>query len=103
MQGTVKTVAQIIQEIDNHISKRGGGYSGWYVGIASDPSDRLFSDHNVNKDKEDAWIFRNCGSEAAARKVEKYFLGLGCDGGAGGGDSSTTYAYAYKKSAHTRP
>ncbi|MFQ5714946.1 MAG: hypothetical protein ACE5GU_13020 [Candidatus Scalinduaceae bacterium] len=101
MQGTVKTVAQIIQEINDHIRKSGGGYSRWYVGIASDPRDRLFNDHNVNKDN-DAWIIRDCGSETAARKVEKYFLDRGYDGGAGGGDSSTRYAYAYKKNTHTR-
>lgn len=102
MQGTVKTVAEIIQEIDNYISKRGGGYSDWYVGIASDPHDRVFNDHNVDKNN-DAWIIRDCGSEVAARKVEKYFLDRGCDGGTGGGDNSTTYAYAYKKNTHTRP
>ncbi len=102
MEGTVKNVAQIIKEIDDHIRESGGGYSGWYVGIASDPRDRLFNDHNVNKDK-DAWVYRDCGSEAAARKVEKYFLDRGYDGGTGGGDISTTYAYAYKKKDHTNP
>ncbi len=102
MERIVLTVTQIIQEIDNHIHKCGGGYSRWYVGIASDPRDRVLNDHNVDENN-DAWIVRDCGSETAARKVEKHFLGLGCDGGAGGGDSSTTYAYAYKKNAHTRP
>ena len=103
MERTALTVTQIIQEFNNYIRNNGGDYSRWYFGIASDPSDRLFSDHNVNKDKEDAWVFRDCGSETAARKVEKYFLDRGCDGGAGGGDSSTRYAYAYKKNTHTRP
>lgn len=102
MQGTIKTVARIIQEIENYIHKYGGGYSRWYVGIASDSRDRLFNDHNVDE-SNDAWIIRDCGSEAAARKYEKYFLDRGCDGGTGGGDSATRYAYAYKKNAHTRP
>ncbi len=96
------TTNQIIREIDDHIRKCGGGYSLWYVGIASDPKDRLFNDHNVDE-KNDAWIHRDCGSESAARRVEKHFLTKGCDGGAGGGDYSTKYAYAYKKKSHTRP
>jgi hypothetical protein len=102
MERTALTVTQIIQEFNNYIRNNGGSYSRWYVGIASDPRDRIFNDHNVNKDN-DAWIFRDCGAETAARKVEKYFLDRGCAGGTGGGDSSTTYAYAYKKNTHTRP
>ena len=93
----------IIQEIDDYIRTIGGGYSYWYIGIASDPRDRLFNDHNVSKDNDD-YIIRDSGSEVAARKVEKYFLNRGCDGGTGGGgDSSTRFAYAYKKNLHTRP
>ncbi|MDR4496483.1 MAG: hypothetical protein MRK02_00925 [Candidatus Scalindua sp.] len=101
MSRTVITIAEIIQDIDNHIHKCGGVYSRWYIGIASDPRDRLFNDHKVEKNN-DAWIIRDCGSEEAVRRVEKYFLDRGCDGGTGGGDSATTYAYAYKKNAHTR-
>ena len=102
MEKTVKGVEQIIQEIDNYIRKYGGDYSRWYIGSASDPRDRLFNDHNVNKDR-DSWIYRDCGSEAAARKVEQFFLRKGCDGGTGGGDISTTNAYAYKMNDHTNP
>ncbi|HDY67115.1 MAG TPA: hypothetical protein ENH85_04905 [Candidatus Scalindua sp.] len=102
MERTVKTVTQIIKEIDDHIRECGGSYSRWYIGITSDYRERLFNDHNVNKDRN-SWIYRDCGSEAAARKVEQFFLRKGCDGGTGGGDISTTYAYAYEKKDHTNP
>ena len=92
----------IVQEIDNHIRAHGGGYPAWYVGIAADPRDRLFNDHNVHE-KGDAWIHRDAGSEQAAREVEQHFLGLGCQGGGGGGSYPTRYVYAYKMAAHTRP
>lgn len=92
----------IRQDIDNHIRANGGGYRAWYIGIAADPRDRLFSDHNVNEDG-DAWIFRDAGSESAARDIERQFIALGCRGGDGGGSYQTHYVYAYKMAAHTRP
>jgi len=99
---SVSTANQVVTEIDAYIRQGGGGYSAWYVGIASEPRQRLFDDHNVDKDR-DAWIYRDCGSQVVARQVEVYFLQRGCQGGGGGGDSSTHYAYAYKMNAHTNP
>lgn len=98
---TLKTVAEIIADIESYIRNNGGVYKGWYAGVASDPRTRLFNDHSVNE-KGDAWIFRDCGTDTAARKVEDYFLAKGCDGDTGGGDRSTKYVYAYKANAHTR-
>ena len=90
----------VISDINDHIKKCGGSYSNWYAGIATDPSDRLFNDHNVDKDN-DAWVYRDCGTESAARAVEKHFLNLGCKGGPGGG-IAPQYTYAYKINNHTR-
>lgn len=96
------TAQQAIQEIDDYIRKHGGPYSAWYAGIATDPRSRPFNDHGV-AEKGDAWIYVDCLTDSAARKVEEHFLAKGCDGDTGGGDSSTKYAYAYKKNAHTKP
>ena len=95
------TAVTVVQEIDAHIRKCGGGYSTWYVGIASDARDRLFNDHGVHE-KGDAWIIRDAGSESEARRIEKYFLDRGCKGGGGGGDHTTHFVYAYKINSHTR-
>lgn len=100
MNAVRKTATQITQEIDCYIRQNGGGYSQWYAGIATDPRDRLFNDHNVDE-KSGAWIYRDCGSENTARQIEKYFLNLSCEGGAGGG-ISPKFVYAYKTTLNTR-
>ncbi len=77
--------------MQQHVSKVGGTYGDWYVGIATDPKERLFSGHGVHE-KDDAWFYQRALSSEAARRIEKHFLDLGMDGGAGGGDASSDYA-----------
>ena len=76
---------KIIQEIKDYVNKCGGFFSSWYIGIVEDPEDRLFNEHNVNE-RNGNWIIRPTSSSATARNIEQYFLGLGMDGGSGGGD-----------------
>jgi hypothetical protein len=88
-------------EIKNYVGKCGGSYSDWYVGIASDPRQRLFNDHNVDEGNG-YWIFRECESSSVAREIEEYFINtLGTDGGFGGGDYTSRYVYAYTKTSST--
>lgn len=89
---------QIIQAFVNYVGE--SPYPGWYVGIASDPRSRLFSDHNV-VERGGLWIYEDAGSESIAREVETHFLNLGADGGSGGGDGSSHYVYAYRKTSTT--
>ncbi len=86
----------IINDIKAHVDQEGSGCRNWYCGIAADPDQRLFNDHNVSE-KNGWWIKRNAGNEQAARDSEDYLLNLGFDGGGGGGDYSTIHVYAYKK------
>jgi len=92
----------IISDIDNHISKSGSSYSGWYVGISEDAKDRLFNGHDV-PEEDHYWIFRTAYSSDAARDVEKHFVDKGCDGGGGGGDEDADMVYAYEKGSETSP
>ncbi len=92
----------IINDISNYMAKNGGQYRDWYVGITSDVKQRLFIDHGVYENGQ-GWIFREADSNQAARDIEKYFLGLGCDGGSGGGDYTSRIVYSYKKSGYTNP
>jgi hypothetical protein len=97
----INTKESIKADIEAYMQKRGGSYSDWYVGIASDPKQRLFNDHNVDE-KNGAWIYRKADSSSVAREVEECFVNtLGTDGGSGGGDYSTNYVYAYKKTSYT--
>ena len=91
----------IISEIKSYVAKNGGSYSGWYVGIASDPKGRLFNDHAVSE-KGGAWIYVPCATSKVARESEDYFIGLGMKGGSGGGDDTTKYVYAYKITSSTK-
>lgn len=93
----------IISDFEQHIRDSGAEYySEWYVGITEDLRKRLFGDHDV-PEKNHWWITREAQSSEAARKVEKYFLEKGCDGGPGGGDDDAKYIYGYKKSQTTNP
>jgi len=96
-----KSKETIKWEIKEYIQNGGGSYSNWYVGIASDPRQRLFNDHNI-EEKSGYWIFRECESSNVAREIEEYFINtLGTDGSPGGGDYFTKYVYAYKKTSST--
>ena len=93
---------KIVAHMDDQISKNGGGYPNWYCGITSNIEGRLFGYHQVPR--QNYWrIFCDCISAEAARNVEGGLLGLGCDGGTGGGDEQSIYVYAYLKSAITNP
>jgi len=51
-----KTAQQVYDEIVAFMDKQGRAYSNWYCGIASNPKDRLFREHNVSE--ENGWIYR---------------------------------------------
>ena len=100
MSTATSAEAKAKAEIDAYIQQNGGKYSDWYAGIAKDPVKRLFTDHKVDR-VNGAWVHYNCGTDAVARNVEKHFLEKGCEGGPGGGDGDTKYAYAYKITSST--
>ena len=98
----MKTLTDIANEIQAHINSCGGFISQWYVGIAKDPVDRLFIDHQVSE-ANDSYIARDCTTATNARTIEKYFLDKGADGGTGGGSYDTRFVYAYRKTLTTKP
>jgi len=95
------TTQEAKNAINNYILGNGGEYSKWYVGITSNPEERLFSEHNVTKNNS-AWIYCPCLSSISARNVESYFLKeRRALGGGGGGDDDSIYVYAYKVASYT--
>lgn len=97
----MSTAQQAFAFLNSVMDKHGGAPSQWYAGIASDPRQRLFNDHNVSE-HGDAWGLDYCVSADDARAVEEALLHMGCKGGAGGGDASTKAVYLYKIAPHTR-
>ncbi len=95
------TTGQAQSDILAYMSKFGAAASAWYCGIASDPRDCLFNRHGVNE-QQGAWIFRDCGTDTAARAVEQYLHSLGCKGAGGGGGPGTRFIYAYVITRNTR-
>lgn len=96
-----KDVNTIIKEIEQYLINNcgGGNYSEYYVGITKSIQDRLFGAHQV-PDKH-CWIWREAFSDTDARKVEKYFLDKGMQGGDGGGDEESVFVYVYKVASFT--
>lgn len=94
--------SSVVNDIVGYIGKTNTPPAEWYVGIAEDPQSRVFKEHGVNKDV-DYWIFRECFTAGAARRVEQYFIVYyQTDGGSGGGSDASRFVYAYKKERHTR-
>ena len=91
---------QVIAEIDAYMQKFNYTNSNWYVGIAADPRDRLFNDHNVDEENG-IWIYREALSTYDAREIERAYLATGHDGGPGGGDDNSVFVYAFVKAQST--
>ena len=102
MSITATAQKSVLDEIVAHIRSQGGSVSSWYAGITENIEDRLFGAHRVPR-KNHWFIYRDAGSEAQARSIEKALLDWGCDGGPGGGDRDATIVYAYLKTPSTNP
>lgn len=95
------TEEEIKQKISSHMRKYGGSYLDWYVGITSDPENRLFNDHRVNKSKN-SWVFIQTDEETA-KNVGEYFVNyIGTDGKSNGAEHPN-HVYIYKKTWRTKP
>lgn len=94
--------SSVVNDIVGYIRKTNTPLTEWYVGIAIDAPARLFEGHGVHKDV-DYWIYRECFTADAARRVKRYVIAIyQTDGGSGGGDDRSRFVYAYKKEPHTR-
>lgn len=91
----LKDYQTIVNEITDHLAKSGRRYySDFYIGITNDVERRMFSEHNVPREKT-WWIYRTASNSDVARQVESYFLKKGMRGGKGGGDETSNIVYCY--------
>ena len=94
--------SSVVNDIVGYIRRTNTPLTEWYVGIAEDAQAAVFEGHGVNKDM-DYWIYRECFTADAARRVEQYLVvNYQTDGGSGGGSDASRFVYAYKKEPHTR-
>lgn len=91
------TDTKIVDEIVNYIKNSCNAvyYSDFYVGIAEDPRNRLFNQHNVNEDRG-CWIMREGININHSRSAEKILINRGMKGGDGGGSDKSVWVYCYK-------
>jgi len=83
------------------MSQHGQYYHEFYVGIASNPIDRLNNGHGVTVDMPNIYWTEPLQTQVV-RAIEKHFIDKGTKGGPGGGDNDTCYIYAYKIHQNTR-
>lgn len=82
-------------------TKKTSNKSNWYIGIATNPRERLFDNHCVDKD-HGGWIHRVAFNETDARDTEAYLLDENHFKGNVGGGNHPTYIYAYKITSYTK-
>ena len=91
----------IIDAFESFMRRYGTYYSLFYIGIATDPVDRLKNGHNVDQSIPHIYWDQALQTETV-RAVERYFLDKGCKGDAGGGDEDTNFIYSYLITPKTR-
>ncbi len=92
---------QIISEFESFMGKNGTHYHQFYVGIASDPHDRLINGHGINQAIPHIYWKQPLHTDTV-RALEKHFIDKGTKGGPGGGDNNTRYIYTYLITPQTR-
>ncbi len=103
MAVTAQSNQQIVSDFEAYMHRKGGGFRAWFVGLSEDAKKSLFDDHGV-KEEGDAWIYARAGTPDDAWVIERFFVEVGgTDGGVGGGETTATEVYAYKKAPHTKP
>lgn len=100
----VFSVQQIKYEFLLYIKGLGGDFGDWYIGCAADPERALFEVHGVDR-IGDPWIYKPALTGKATHTLVRYFRDvLHTDAPPEQGpQEGCSYAYAFRKSAMTRP
>lgn len=100
---TGKARSEIIQDIEAHIAKNGGGWGDWFVGVTDRPKHALFSQHGLRA-TGDAWIARKAKDDLQAMEVRDYFRTVRkTKAQASAGSLDHVFVYAYRCKTHTKP
>ena len=98
---TTNIVDSIVKDILSYIFENDFQLSEWYVGIASNPREKLFQEHNVMEDS-DLWIIRAAESITSAKSIAYHIISrYGTDGLLKSNSETSKFVYAFKKGLST--
>jgi len=89
--------ADIVSDLTLFFHKGGGTHNDWFVGIAADPQERLFAQHNLGSCDESTCRVLLAESFAAAECAKKSLLAKPFDHASNKDDGESLYVYLYKK------
>ena len=78
---------EIINDLNGAMASIDPVPSNWVIGITND-IERHMREHGATQA-----LFQRASTSAVARRIERYFLNLGCDGGPGGGGFDAVFVY----------
>lgn len=94
---------KIVDEIGEYIFGSGSPPSYWYVGVAENARDALFSVHNVSKEN-DLWIYRTAKSSHVAHQARDLLTSeFETEGSTEASEGDSRMVFAYRMAAHTEP
>ncbi len=104
MLNTVSTIPyyKVIDSIDRFIRKNSYTYFDWFIGLTDNAEKMLFEDHRLNREK-DSWIYEEVPDESDAKRIQNYFLNMGCVGGIFNDHKTNKFIYVYKRSLKSNP
>ena len=87
-----------------YIKEFDANFSSWYVGVASDPKQKMQTDHGVDLE-HDIWLHKQAVSFTACKTIQRYFVGTLKTRGelVSVGTEDMDCVYLYKTSERTTP
>lgn len=99
----VKKRSEVIHEIEDHITKNGGSFDEWVIGMTDNPKTRLFGQHKL-REKGDGWICRRTFDGGQAFEIVEYFRTVRqLMSVSPSANDDAVYVYAYRRKPHTNP
>ncbi|MFP4466672.1 MAG: hypothetical protein ACLFP1_06455 [Candidatus Goldiibacteriota bacterium] len=92
---------ELKEAIIEYVRKKGGPFSGWYVGVSKKPDKSIFKDHKVPK-KGSPWFYKFASDSMESARVYEQLLMMGFDGDKKSSDPGAFGVYVYRKSKETK-
>ena len=94
--------AEIIKDIESYIARIGGNEFSWYIGIASNVGQALFTQHSVNR-VNGAWTYREINDGESFKGFIESLRAAGYDVAPGINEQPGNFVYVFLKTEDTTP